>query len=335
MGHTFDMQDAFDRGIDYLRVSVTDRCNLRCIYCMPTEGVAWAPHSEVLSFEETLRICSAAAGVGVRKIKITGGEPLVRRGIIPFVARLKKINGIEQVSMTSNGLVLEQYFDALIDAGLDAINISLDTLDEDRFAKITRNGNLKTILSAIERARKSPVALKINCVPMRGINEDDIIPIAALAKNENMIVRFIELMPLGYAASLPGIGQNCIAQKLEKQFGTLEPLNAKLGNGPASYVCINGFKSAIGFISAMSHIFCAACNRMRLTSTGLLKPCLSSDIAIDLKAIARSDSVGAGQKMFDTDAALAQAILAAAAQKPARHTFEAAKQSTNMFKIGG
>ncbi|MCL2878972.1 MAG: radical SAM protein, partial [Treponema sp.] len=191
------LTDAYGRTIDYLRVSITDRCNLRCLYCMPPEGIQWIPHDDVLRFEEILRICRILAGLGIRAVRITGGEPLVRRGVPDLVRELKAIRGIERVSMTSNGVLLGENLEALAVAGLDAVNISLDTLNGERYRLITLRDDPGNILSAVNRALELGLEVKINCVPLAGINEADIVPLAGQAKDKNIPVRFIELMPLG------------------------------------------------------------------------------------------------------------------------------------------
>ena len=320
------MQDTFGRDINYLRVSITDRCNLRCIYCMPQDGVTWLPHKEMMTFEETLRICTVAADLGINRIKVTGGEPLVRRGVTGFVRALKKITGIKKVSMTTNALVLDQYLQELICSGLDAINISLDTLDESTFKRITRCADFSTILKTIKAVVNTPLNVKINCVPIKGINENDIVPLAELACENNIAVRFIELMPLGYGASMQAISQKEIMDLLENKFGALTLSNKEMGGGPAVYYDAPGFKGKIGFISSLTHIFCTTCNRLRLTSTGLLKPCLSSGISIDIKKIIRSNG-------SDTD--IADAINMAIKQKPLHHTFAQHNNEALMFKLGG
>jgi cyclic pyranopterin phosphate synthase len=335
--YNFIMQDGFGRTIDYLRVSVTDKCNLRCIYCMPPEGVEWVPHSEVLSFEETLRICGVAAALGVSKVKVTGGEPLVRRGLTAFIRSLKRTPGIESVTLTTNALVLCDFLNELVDAGLDAVNISLDTLDADVFRCITRSGGFENVLRAIDMARRARLAIKINCVPMRGINEGDIVPLAELARHEKMAVRFIELMPLGLGANLAPVPEVEIFERLQQALGALRTFDGRLGNGPAAYYSAAGFAGKIGFISAISHGFCGACNRLRLTGTGLLKPCLASDAGVDLKAILRGGGGGGG------DEAISKALSAAALLKPMRHDFyqgsgnkqHSQHEKKNMFRIGG
>jgi cyclic pyranopterin phosphate synthase len=323
------MQDGYGRIINYLRVSVTDKCNLRCVYCMPPEGVERTPHDQILSFEETLRICAAAAGLGINKIKITGGEPLVRRGLASFIHSLKHQRNIKTVTLTTNGLTLSDFLKELLDAGLDAVNISLDTLNNTCFRRITRSNDLQKVIHSIEDACKTQLTIKINCVPMRGVNENDIVPLAELARQTEIIVRFIELMPIGLGSDFSPIPQDEIFEQLQSAFGVLTPSDEQFGNGPAAYYSAAGFIGKIGFISALSHNFCGMCNRLRLTGTGLLKPCLSSDAGIDLKAIIRD---GGG------DAEIADAIRAAVMAKPARHNFRSDNnqhKKKNMFRIGG
>ena len=331
MGYNLLMRDGFGRIIDYLRVSVTDKCNLRCIYCMPPEGVEWMPHSEVLTLEETQRICAAAATLGVSKIKVTGGEPLVRRGLSTFIRSVKRTRGIESVTLTTNAVLLGDFLDELVDAGIDAVNISLDTLNADVFRYITGSDGFEKVLRAIGMARAAGLAVKINCVPIRGVNEGDIVPLAELARHEQMAVRFIELMPLGLGANLVPIPHAETFERLERALGVLRPFDGRLGNGPASYYSVEGFAGKIGFISAVSHSFCGGCNRLRLTGTGLLKPCLASDAGVDLKAIVR----GGGDVQ-----SIAEALRAAIMLKPMRHDFyrnDGGKRhkKKNMFRIGG
>ncbi|GHV93993.1 GTP 3',8-cyclase MoaA [Spirochaetia bacterium] len=325
------MKDSFGRAIDYLRLSITDRCNLRCIYCMPPEGVDWMPHNDVIRFEEIIRICRLMAAMGIRKIKITGGEPLVRRGAAYLVRSVKALPGIEKVTMTTNGVLLGEYIDALIDAGLDSVNISLDSISEDNFNRITRKENLAQILSAINRTCDLGLPIKINCVPLKGVNEGDIAKLAVLAKNGNMAVRFIELMPLGAAAALRPIPVDEVMSLLEKEYGSLSPAAVKPGNGPAAYYTLPGFKGYIGFISALSHGFCESCNRLRLTAAGFLKPCLSSDMYLDLRALLRGGV---------SDSEIEKAIAELVSRKPACHSFGGVQGRLNhsqkeMFRIGG
>jgi cyclic pyranopterin phosphate synthase len=323
------MQDGFGRNIDYLRVSVTDKCNLRCVYCMPRGGVKLVRHSDMLSFEEALRICSSAARLGVRGVKVTGGEPLVRRGLIGFTRALKQTDGIKSVTLTTNGVLLADFLDELLQAGIDAVNVSLDTLNKDVFRAITRSDCFEQVMYSIRMAQEAGIPLKINSVPMRGVNEADIAPLAGLARQKDVHVRFIELMPLGLGSGILPVPQAEVASALERAFGILKKFDGRLGNGPASYYSAAGFAGKIGFISALSHSFCASCNRLRLTGTGLLKTCLSSDIGVDLKALIR-----AGGSDAEIDAAFRSAVML----KPAGHDFHTnGNQHTkkNMYSIGG
>ena len=218
------MFDSFGRKIDYLRLSVTDRCNLRCQYCMPPNGVKWIPHADILSFEEILRLVRVMAELGIAKIKVTGGEALTRRSLVDLIFRLKQTPGIEQVTLTSNGLLLDENLDGLINAGLDALNISLDTLNAETFQRIARSSGFEKILSVIGKINSLPFPVKINCVPIRGINDDEIAAIAGLAKDKAAAVRFIELMPLGCAADFEMLKQNEVMAIIEKEYGLLKPL---------------------------------------------------------------------------------------------------------------
>jgi cyclic pyranopterin phosphate synthase len=328
------MKDSFGRTIDYLRLSITDRCNLRCIYCMPPEGVDWMAHNEILRFEEIVRLCRILAGLGIRAVKVTGGEPLVRRGAAELVKNIKTLPGIEKVTMTSNGVLLGEYLDALIAAGLDALNISLDSLDEGSFSGVTRSERqaLNSIRYAIERASGLGLAVKVNCVPLRGVNEGELIKLAEMARNSVQAVRFIELMPLGAASSLRPLPAGEVKALLEKEFGPMNQVTGKFGNGPAAYYALPGFAGRIGFISALSHRFCASCNRLRLTAAGLLKPCLASDMSLDLRFFLRGGK---------SDAEIANAITEFVMRKPERHAFGEATdggaehRQKEMFRIGG
>jgi GTP 3',8-cyclase len=323
--------DSFSRTLDYLRVSVTDRCNLRCHYCMPPQGVPWKPHEAMLSFEEITRIVKIMTELGIRKIKVTGGEPLVRRGVAAFLKTLKALHGIESVTLTTNGLLLGSYIkeaDTLSPDSLpDGINISLDALDSQLFRRITRNEDRgpEEILTIIDRLLEKGIQVKLNCVPVRSFNEKEIVPLAALARDKEIAVRFIELMPLGPAAALKPIPGKEIETLLEKTFGPLTPFSGLPGNGPAVYYCLPGFAGKIGFINAITHGFCGSCNRLRLTSEGLLKLCLSNDLGLDLRELLRSGA---------TDSEFSLAITEAVAKKPRVHTF-LETHNDDMSAIGG
>ncbi|MDR1587379.1 MAG: GTP 3',8-cyclase MoaA [Treponema sp.] len=336
------MIDSFNRTIDYLRVSVTDRCNLRCAYCMPPAGVTPLSHGDILSFEEILRLARVLAGLGIRRIKVTGGEPLVRKGTVDLIRKLKKTEGIEKVTLTSNGVLLGACLDELIDAGLDGVNISLDSLNRETFIRLTRgsDGDFERVQALLDRVKNlSPRGIKINCVPIRGVNEAGLVNLAAVAKDSDIAVRFIELMPLGCAAALEFIPGAEVAAALENAFGRLRPFTAKLGGGPAVYYSLEGFRGKIGFINPLSRNFCETCSRLRLGSTGTLRPCLACEDGLDLRTMLRG---GAG------DGVIAQAIRELVSQKPARHNFGAEKgrnassraaesdrKKRGMFRIGG
>lgn len=325
------MIDGFGRSIDYLRISVTDRCNLRCVYCMPPEGVEWMDHEEMLSYEEIIRLCSLFAQVGIRKVRLTGGEPLARKDLPRLVAGIKAIDGIESIAMTTNGIALADQLPALLAAGLTAVNVSLDTLDREQYAAITRRDKLPEALEGLHAALAAPgLRVKLNCVPM-GDNDEQLVPLAALARDHDLAVRYIELMPIGLGGDLPGRTEAQIRARLEEAFGPMTPCGEYLGAGPGHYFTVPGFVGKIGFISAMTHQFCHQCNRVRLTATGFLKTCLQYETGVDLRALLRS---GAGDEAID------QAIAAAILQKPLRHHFcDAAGQREderrNMNQIGG
>lgn len=325
------MIDSLGRNIDYLRVSITDRCNLRCLYCMPTEGVQSIPHQQVMRYEEILRLCGIMAGLGVRKLKITGGEPLVRRGAVDFIAAAKRLPGIEQVTLTTNGQLLESALPALGKAGIDGINFSLDTLDAAAYAAMTRGGSLERVLSALDAAYAAGIRpLKVNCVLMRGLNEDAILPLAGIAREREIEVRFIELMPIGFARDQQPVPNAEVLARLTQAFGPPEPYRQRLGNGPACYYSFPAFAGRIGVIGAVSHGFCADCNRVRLTADGWLKLCLHYDLGCDLLTPLRAGA---------DDQQLSRLIQDTLLRKPAAHCFgEQAREHTetrNMNAIGG
>ena len=318
--------DSFGRRINYLRISVTDRCNLRCIYCMPPEGVHWIPHSEILSYEEISAIVQIAAELGINKIRLTGGEPLVRAELPKLVQMLSQTEGIEEVSLTTNGILLKKYALELKGAGLSRVNVSLDTLKADRFQYITRLGELKDVLEGIEAAKNAGLRpTKINTVVMQGVNDDEVLDFASMSYKEGWHVRFIELMP--FARVTDFIPSSEIRQRV-MSLGSLEPCLPIIGNGPARYYRLPGARGTIGFISPMTEPFCSYCNRLRLTSDGQLCPCLLSDDGIDLKGPLRSNAEKQEIK---------QLILKAVANKPEHHRLVegVAPAKRNMSQIGG
>ena len=303
------MVDKYGRQIEYMRVSVTDRCDLRCRYCMP-EGCEKVPMSRILTYEEIVRICRAASGLGISRIKITGGEPFVRLGCTGLIKDLKAIDGIEEVTVTTNGQTLEQYIDELKDIGIDGINISLDTLDPERFKYITGRGKLDKTLRAIELSAESGIKTKINTLLQKEFNEDEIKDIAALAFRYGIDVRFIEMMPVGAADAGTGLSNTAVLKKLKEIWPDLEPDESVHGNGPAVYYKRPGIKGGIGLISAIHGKFCDQCNRVRLTSQGQLKPCLSFDTGTDLRPFLKG-----------TDYSLKEAMRKAIYEKPEAHSF--------------
>ena len=324
------MLDRFGREISYLRISVTDRCNLRCRYCMPAQGVTWVDHSAILTYEQIVRIVRASAALGIKKVRLTGGEPLVRKGLAGLVEALKAIDGIVSVTLTTNGLLLAEQLPDLLQAGLDGINLSLDTLDRAQFAHITRRDTLPQALAGLEAALAAPgLRVKVNCVPT-GENDDQLVPLAELARSRRLDVRFIELMPIGLGSALPRRTEQEVREILERTFGPALPCPQGGGDGPGRYLTFAGFTGRVGFISAMTHQFCSGCNRVRLTAAGFLKTCLQYDQGVDLKALLEAGA---------DDAALQAAIGEAIRSKPASHHFggdkQAADEGRNMNQIGG
>lgn len=318
------MYDQYNRKIDYLRISLTDRCNLHCRYCRP-EVSEHVPHNEILRYEELLRICRAALQLGIRKFKITGGEPLLRKGCSDFIASLKQTDGAEQVTLTTNGTLLAQQLPALIQAGVDSINVSLDTLNAAYYTELT-GGSLGSVLQSLQELQAAGIPFKLNCVPLAETGLSDIMQLLKLAHRYNAPLRFIELMPLECNTDLRGLSGSEIRKQLEQAGLALQPDAQRYGNGPASYWRISGYKMPVGFIEPLHNKFCAVCNRVRLTSVGMLKPCLYSDAGMNLKRLLRDGG---------SDADLLQAMQEIIYAKPAGHSFEVEAASFNMSQIGG
>ena len=323
------MLDQYGRKIDYLRISVTDRCNLRCRYCMP-EPVSAVQHADILRYEEILRICRAAAELGITKFKVTGGEPLVRAGCVDFITALKAQPGTEQVTLTTNGLLLEANLDALTEAGLDGVNISFDSPDNARFRRITgyTGDGADTLLHVLDACCAKGLKTKINAVLLEE-TEADAPALAAIAEKLPVDVRFIELMPIGFGTTMKRVSPEDILAALKERWPDLAPTDEKRGNGPAHYYKSAALLGRIGFIDAVSHKFCAECNRVRLTSTGQLKPCLCYADSADLHALIRSGC---------TDGELREALRAAVYAKPRAHCFDTNDIITEkhmMSQIGG
>lgn len=329
------MKDSYQREIDYMRISITDRCNLRCSYCMPN-GVKWLPMEEILTYEEIAAVCEEAARLGIRKLKITGGEPLVRKGCADLVAMLKRIAGIEQVTLTTNGVELEQYASALKQAGIDGINISLDTKKPELFERITGFDRIQDVLKGIDAAYGLDIPVKINTVLQPGIQEDAWKEMVEFARDRSMDVRFIEMMPIGNGKDMASISNEDVKKGLEQRYGPLERDHSIHGNGPAVYYHIPGFCGSIGFISAIHGKFCQSCNRIRMTATGELKPCLCYGDSISIREALRIQRKD-GSCGIDFEL-LRKGLETAILRKPRAHCFEEEKNITEkkkMAQIGG
>lgn len=343
------MKDSFGRNIDYLRISLTDRCNLRCVYCMPEAGVESRTHDEMLTFEEIVRVVEVAAKFGIKHLRFTGGEPLVRKGVSDLIAACKQVNGIEDMALTTNGILLPRYIDELKAAGLSRVNISLDSLDPALYHQLTRCGNLNDALTGIEAALAAELdPVKLNTVVIRSMNQD-LAAFARLTKDRPLHVRFIEYMPLGsscvsefarwdkdevipFSEMIERLTEGCIAAGLGKP----EPLDAQnahgkhplttvpVGWGPARYWQLPNARGTIGFITSVSDHFCASCNRLRLTADGKLRLCLFSDQELDVRHVLREGSDDKLEALFRT----------ALAQKPESHE---ARMGTvrEMVQVGG
>ncbi|MBM7624534.1 GTP 3',8-cyclase MoaA [Sporohalobacter salinus] len=303
------MEDKFERQIDYLRVSVTDRCNLRCFYCMPEEGIELKTHEEILSYEELYNIIKSATELGFKKIRLTGGEPLVRKGIVNFIEKLHQLE-IDDLALTTNGILLSKYAADLKAAGLDRVNISLDTLQSDKFREITcsENYSLSDVMKGIKEAQRVGLTpIKLNVVLIRGVNDNEIEDFARLTIDSELIVRFIEVMPLGNNYDWVKEKHISITKVKEElnQFDSLIPAEEGVGNGPAKYYRFSKAAGKIGFISPISDHYCPSCNRIRLTADGFLKSCLMADKELNIKKAIRSESQADGLKKV-----LKQSILA-------------------------
>lgn len=305
--------DSFGRRIDYLRISLTDRCNMRCVYCMPEQGMQFMPRPELLTTDELLRIVHAAARAGFRKIRLTGGEPMLRRDIVALIGAIKAIPGIEHIAMTTNGLRLKSSADALKSAGLDRVNVSIDSLDPVRFRFMTRGGKLDDVWAGIEAAQAVGLTpLKLNAVVVRGLNDHEVVDLAALTLHNNWEFRFIEVMPLTGVAGVAQDGVVSTAELIEQLEVAYGPL-ASLGQShsdPARRYRIAGAAGTLGFISSVTDPFCSTCNRMRLTADGRLHLCLLRDNEVDLRGLLRSGA---------SDAELEQLIRHAVMIKPWGH----------------
>ena len=326
------LSDGFRRPITYLRVSVTDKCNLRCVYCMPEGGLPWLPRDDILTYEEILDVVRAAASVGVRSIRLTGGEPLVRRDLHRLVAAVASVPGIDDVALSTNGLLLEEQLPALAAAGLHRINVSLDTLRPDRFEAIARRPGLERVLRGIDAALALGLQpLKLNCVVMRGSNDDEVVAFADLTRDRAVFVRFIEVMPVLENLEMHAdtyVSSDEILERIASH-AALKPAPGPAGNGPARYFAFDGARGAVGVISPLSHDYCERCNRVRLTADGRLRLCLFGDHAVDLRGPLRAGA---------STAELAGLLRASMLIKPERHHLRLGEASSRMrafSEIGG
>ena len=323
------MKDKFGREIDYLRVSVTDNCNLRCVYCMDEKDNKFLKKDEKLTDDEIYRVVKEIAKLGIKKVRITGGEPLVRPGVVDLIGRINSIEGIEEIYLTTNGILLADRLDELVKNGLKGVNISLDSLKEDRFNKLTRLGHVDNVLAAIDKAISLGIKVKLNTVIVNDINKDEIMDFVNLTKEKEIDVRFIELMPIGIAINYKGVANEEVLNIIRRNASDFEEVVRNQSGGPATYIRLNGAKGKVGFISAMSNCFCEDCNRIRLTPEGFLKQCLHFDYGVDLKSMLREGV---------NDEKLKEVIYNNIYDKPEKHLFledSEHKELKFMNQIGG
>ncbi len=331
--------DRFNHRVDYLRISVTDRCNERCLYCMPHEEVEWLPRTDILSYEEILRVARVAVLLGVTKFRITGGEPLVRKDIVPFIGALNEIKGVRDIGLSTNGTLLAPVAARLTANGVRKVNISLDTLRPERYATISQRPMLDKVIEGIDAAREAGFQqIKLNMVLMRGKNDDEILDLIEFARQKSVVLRFIELMPVSTTEVLTDdnflpVGE--VMKRIRAKLGDLVPENDYKSNGPATYYTVAGQRCAkgtpliLGFIGAMTNLhFCDSCNKVRLTSDGKLRPCLGSHGEFDLKTVLRDP--------LATDEDIRRVWLETIENKPEQHEFRDNYQpQRKMIAIGG
>ncbi|HOU04080.1 MAG TPA: GTP 3',8-cyclase MoaA [Smithellaceae bacterium] len=330
------MRDNFKREINYLRISITDRCNLHCTYCRPKEGISLQGHDDILRYEEIIRIVSVAINMGLIKVRVTGGEPLVRKGFVDFISALNKIKGLQDMGLTTNGILLDEFAENIFRAGIHRINISLDSLDKEKYAQVTCGGNLQAVLRGITKADEvgfSPI--KINTVAINGFNDNEILDFAKMAFDKPFQIRFIELMPIGQAQKFHAenyLSVDYIMNKISTKYVLENIENEKnKADGPAQVFKIRGGQGEIGFISPLSGHFCATCNRLRLTADGKLRSCLLREEEFDLKKLLRGNC---------SDTELQNAINEVIALKPKQHDIICGSENLrkcqrNMSAIGG
>lgn len=317
------MIDYYGRNIDYLRLSITDRCNLRCQYCMPKEGIDCVPMADILTYEEILEVVKQAVHLGIRIIKITGGEPLVRKDCCDLIRGIKSISGIEKVTLTTNGVLLRRYLPQLIEAGIDGINISIDTINKKQYTVLTHVDALDEVMAGLKEATSYDIPIKVNAVSLKGLDYKDLIE---LARNRNVDIRFIEMMPIGLGKMFESYNHEELIKNIQSDYPNMIKDYRHHGYGPAVYYQIPGFQGSIGFISAIHGKFCSSCNRVRLTSQGFLKTCLCYDDGCDLRELLRQHK--------DIQDLMRETIF----RKPKAHCFENEEHITElkgMSMIGG
>lgn len=323
------LKDGNERVIDYLRLSVTDRCNLNCMYCMPEKNRSFLPKADILSWEEMYTVCKIMSEIGIKKIKITGGEPLVREGVVQFISDIKKHLHIECVTLTTNGVLLNKYLPQLKMTGIDGINISMDSMNCKIYEKITGQDKVNYVLDAVKCSMENSIPTKINCVVLKDINEQELLEFAKLTKKYPLIVRFIEMMPLGEGNQFPSVSGVDLKKRLEQAVGTLFPVKDIKGNGPAVYYRGEGFKGSIGFINAVSQCFCSRCNRIRMSADGQLKLCLSHSDSWDMRKALRTN---------ESHEKIKEELKQVLEEKPNGHDFQLNTKEhklQGMWKIGG
>ncbi len=324
------LADNYQRQINYLRISITDMCNLRCLYCQPKPETGWKFHQEILRYEEITRLAALMVQLGIKRIRVTGGEPLIKKDVIVLIKSLAGIKGLEELTLTTNGTRLAQFARQLKENGVDRINISLDSLNRDRYADITGGGNLDDVLAGIDEAlRVGFVPLKINMVVMAGINDDEVESFVRLTLDKPVVSRFIEFMPIswqGISWDERYLSTHVLKQRLSQRFSLMAE-NSIWGNGPAEYYKIDGAVGSIGFIPSISQHFCDRCNRLRLTPDGHLRLCLGQEMEIDLKQPMRDGA---------SDEELKELILQGVRNKPVGHQFQTKRpEGRGMCAIGG
>ncbi|MCD8382144.1 MAG: GTP 3',8-cyclase MoaA [Clostridiales bacterium] len=319
------MRDQYGREIDYLRISLTDRCNLRCGYCLGPGPVRWLPEETLLTDGELCAVVSAAAELGISRLKLTGGEPLLRPGLPELVGRLYQIPGIRDITLTTNGLLLPEQAEALAKAGVSGVNISLDTLNRESYAALTGTDGLERVLDGLDAALRVGFSrVKVNCVAGVGITDRNPAELAELARTRQVWVRYIETMPLGRGRDYAPVARTALMKELEGRYGRLAPVNVR-GNGPAVYYSIPGFAGLVGFISPCSAPFCDSCNRLRLTADGWVKPCLQYQGTVNLRELLRAGASGETVK---------NALSAAIRNKPRGHRFAEDQTQTGLERRG-